>query len=67
MSNPTGIFDKTLCYLSQDAKNAVNELVGMGLDRDLAVSILEGFYGESIYELPVEDDIKNRRQYGDDQ
>lgn len=51
-----GIFDKEICYLSDDAARAVQELVEQGIDRDLAIALLEGFYGEAIYELPSKEE-----------
>jgi hypothetical protein len=47
-----GIYDKTLCYLTPEALQTVELLVSKGCDRDLAVSMLEVFAGEAIYELP---------------
>jgi hypothetical protein len=49
-----GLNDKILCYLTDNANNAVEELTKLGLDQDLALSVLEQLWDEeSIYELPA--------------
>jgi hypothetical protein len=49
--------DKILCYLTQAADQAVQELIAVGLDRDLALAVLEQLWPEdAIYEIPGQDD-----------
>lgn len=44
---------KEECYLSIEARIAVDNLTQMGLDRDLAIEILHGVWPEDeIYEFP---------------
>jgi hypothetical protein len=45
--------EKILCYLTPDAHHAVEELVGVGLDQDLAFAVLESLWPEdAIYDVP---------------
>lgn len=48
-----GINDKILCYLSEEANSAVATMVKLGLDQDLAISVLEQLWKEEdIYDIP---------------
>lgn len=47
--------EKILCYLTLEANKAIAELMSIGLDEDLALSVLERIWPESaIYELESE-------------
>lgn len=47
------IYSQTLCYLTEEAQEAVKRLMDTGLDEDLAISVLEQLWAEDeIYELP---------------
>ena len=49
--------DKHLCYLTSEAAEALTKMErDFGFDRDLAIGVLEGFYGEAIYDLGTEED-----------
>ncbi len=49
--------DKIMCYLTPEAATALATMEkDFGFDRDLAISVLEGFYGEAIYTLGTEGD-----------
>ena len=54
--------DKILCYLTADAHRAIDMMVGVGLDRDLALSVLEQIWDENdIYELPAREEATHER------
>ena len=40
-----------LCYLTASAREAYDEMTASGFDPDLALALLEGFFGEAIYDL----------------
>ena len=50
-----GLYDSTLCYLTEDAASLVQALVAAGWDQDLAIATLERVCGEGIYELPEDE------------
>lgn len=45
------IYKKYFGYLSVDARFAFDELVGYGIDPDLALELVEMEFGEDAYEL----------------
>jgi len=56
MSTP-GINDKLLWALTEKAQGAVALMQARGMDRDLAVAVLEQIWPEGeIYELPSDDE-----------
>jgi hypothetical protein len=49
-----GLNDKILCYLTAEADTALKQLCLLGLDQDLALSVLEQLWKEEdVYELPA--------------
>lgn len=45
--------EKIWCYLTADASKAMKELIGIGLDEDLALAVLERLWPEdAIYDIP---------------
>lgn len=54
-SNNKHIYSSTECYLSPLAKQAIDELMIQGMDKDLAINLLEQVWPESaIYDLGEE-------------
>lgn len=54
--NARGLNDTILCYLTPEAQKAVQLMVDAGLDRDLAVGVLEQLWKDSeIFELPEDE------------
>ena len=51
-----GLYDPILWALRAEAAKALDELVKLGWDRDLALVTLEAAVGaESLYDLPLEE------------
>jgi hypothetical protein len=49
--------DKIWCYLTAEADKAVKGMIGLGLDADLALSVLEQLWPEqAIYDIPMDGD-----------
>jgi hypothetical protein len=47
------IYEKYLCYLTEEANRARLMLIDLGLEPDLALAVLEQLWAEDeIYELP---------------
>lgn len=57
--------DKYDCYLSKEAKVAVNNLVRQyGIDKDLAVVLIEQAWPEEmLYDLPEDVENESERSY----
>ena len=47
--------DKLICYLNSDARAAYEELLALGVDKDLAFTLVEGIGGESVFSREEED------------
>lgn len=58
MNSAQKLNSKLHCYLNQDARAAMDKLVFLGVDEDLAFTLVETLGGESVYELDrgLEDD-----------
>jgi hypothetical protein len=54
--NAPGLNDKLLCYLTDEAAEKVAMLTALGLDQDLAISVLEQLWKEEeIYAIQESD------------
>lgn len=54
----SGLNEKILCYLTDEAVEALRIMTDAGVDADLAVSVLEQLWPETaIYELPDDSEV----------